>query len=178
MRHGRTEWNAEHRLQGRTDIPLSAEGVEMAKRAAAECADVHFDVCYSSPLSRALRTAEIVLAGRGIPIITDGRLMEMSFGTAEGAENSFPAASGSMSDFFNRPEKYTPPEGAESFSELFARTGEFIREVIEPLLKQNKDVLIVGHGAMNLSIICQIKKLPLAEFWSAGMESCKLKRII
>ena len=46
MRHGKTDWNKVYKLQGRTDIPLNDEGRQMAERAAAEYADVHFDICY------------------------------------------------------------------------------------------------------------------------------------
>ena len=74
LRHGKTDWNAAHKLQGKTDIPLNEEGINMAHDAAKECRDIHFDVCYSSPLIRAKQTAEIVLEGRDIPIITDSRL--------------------------------------------------------------------------------------------------------
>ena len=70
------------------------------------------------------------------------------------------------------------PEGAESFEELFARTGSFLKEVVEPALQEGKDVLIIGHGAMNSSIVCQIRNLPLEEFWSAGIEKCKLMKLI
>ena len=81
--------------------------------------------------------------------------------------------------FFKEPEKYiTPVEGAESFEELFSRTGEFLKEVIEPELQQGKDILIVGHGAMNSSIVCQIKGIPIEQFWSAGIENCKLMRLL
>ena len=79
---------------------------------------------------------------------------------------------------FREPEKYTGlPEGAESLEELFARTGEFLREKADPLLAEGKDVLIVGHGAMNSSIVCQRKGLPVSQFWSAGIESCRLMEL-
>ena len=84
MRHGKTEWNQQHKLQGRTDIPLNDEGRKMAEAAHTEYLDVHFDVCYTSPLIRAKETAEIVLRDRNVPIITDDRLVEMSFGCYEG----------------------------------------------------------------------------------------------
>ena len=89
MRHGRTDWNVRHKLQGRTDIPLNEEGRRMAEKAGEEYRDVPLDICYSSPLVRARETAEIVLSGRNIPILTDDRLREMSFGEYEGAENTF-----------------------------------------------------------------------------------------
>ena len=45
-------------------------------------------------------------------------------------------------------------------------------------IKEDKDILIVGHGAMNASIVCRIKNLPLSEFWSAGLEQCKMMRLL
>jgi probable phosphoglycerate mutase len=179
MRHGKTQWNAKHKLQGRTDIPLSDEGREMAWKAAKEYANVHFDICYCSPLIRAKETAQIVLKGRNIPIITDDRLMEMCFGEYEGMENSFSVPDCPINVLFKNPENYiTPVKGGESLEELYSRTGSFLKEKVEPELKQNKDILIVGHGAMNCSIVCQIKGLPVKEFWSAGIDNCKLMRLI
>ena len=84
MRHGKTDWNAVHKLQGKTDVPLSGEGREMVEKAGRLYRDTHFDVCFCSPLIRARETAEIILRGRNIPIIEDVRLEEMGFGVCEG----------------------------------------------------------------------------------------------
>lgn len=179
MRHGKTDWNVKHKLQGKTDIPLNEEGRRMAETAGKEYGSIHFDICYCSPLSRAKETAEIVLQGRNIPIITDERLSEMSFGIYEGFENILNAPDCPIHVLFTNPETYiTPVENGESFEELYARTGEFIGEIIEPALKQGKDILIVGHGAMNLSMICQIKEIPIEKFWSVRTDHCKLMRLV
>ena len=179
MRHGRTDWNDKHKLQGRTDIPLNAEGRCMAEKAAEEYRDVPLDVCWCSPLIRAWETAEILLRGRDVPIFTDDRLREMSFGEYEGLENSFSIPDCPVNVIFQAPEKYTASVGGtETFDELFDRTGSFLREVIDPLLEQEKNVLIVGHGAMNLSIISQIRNLPRKEFWSTGIENCRMIRLL
>lgn len=179
MRHGRTDWNEKHKLQGRTDIPLNEEGRRMAQAAAAEYRGVSFDLCYCSPLIRAKETAEIVLGGRNVPIIPDERLMEMGFGICEGIENSFEIPDCPINVLFHHPEEYiTPVEQGESLAELFARTGEFLQEVVNPQLALGKDILIVGHGAMNSSIICQVEKKPLKDFWSAGLKQCKLMRLL
>ena len=122
--------------------------------------------------------AEIFLRGRDIPIVTDDRLMEMCFGEYEGLENSFDIPDCPINVLFREPEKYKPASGAESIEELFARTGEFMKEKADPLLREGKDVLIVGHGAMNCSIICRVKNIPLRDFWSAGIENCKLMKLI
>lgn len=179
MRHGQTDWNERRKLQGRTDIPLNEEGRRMAERAGEEYRDIPLDLCFTSPLIRARETAEIVLRGRGIPLIPDERLMEMGFGEYEGIESSFDIPDCPINVLFQKPEAYTHSVGgSETFEELFARTGAFLREKVDPLMEQGKNVLIVGHGAMNLSIISQIRGLPRAEFWTAGVESCKMLRLI
>ena len=179
MRHGRTDWNVRHKLQGRTDIPLNEEGRRMAETAGAEYRNIPLDLCFCSPLVRARETAEIVLRGRDVQIRTDDRLREMSFGSYEGTENSFNIPGCPVNVIFQRPEAYTESVGgAETFEELFARTGEFLREVINPLMEQGKNVLIVGHGAMNLSIISQVRSLPIEDFWTPGIEACKMTRLI
>lgn len=178
IRHGKTDWNVRHKLQGRTDIPLNEEGRRMAEDARKEYRDVHFDICFCSPLIRARETAEILLRDRDIPILTDDRLAEMSFGDYEGQENSFDIPDCPINVLFFSPEKYTnPPGGAESLDSLFERTGAFLRERAQPLLAEGKDVLVVGHGAMNSSIVCQVRGLSRARFWSAGIENCKLMEL-
>lgn len=178
MRHGETDWNLKYKLQGSTDIPLNETGRVMAKNAAKEYRDIHFDVCYVSPLSRARETAKLVLEGRNIPIIVDNRLREMSFGEYEGIEHSFQIPDCPINVLFKQPENYKAACNAESLEELYLRTGEFIKEVIEPELKRGLDILIVGHGAMNLSIVCQIKNIPIDKFWSTGIEHCKLLKLL
>lgn len=179
IRHGKTAWNEMHKLQGQVDIPLSGDGIKLAKEAAAKYRDVNFDICYCSPLKRASETAQILLEGRDVPVLYDDRLKEMNFGVCEGITDYFDDNGSPVSDFFNRPEKYdNPPEGAESMDELFKRTGDFLEEMVYPELEKEKDVLIVGHGAMNSAIISQIKKLPRSMFWSEGIENCELKKLM
>ena len=178
IRHGRTDWNVLHKLQGRTDIPLNDEGRQMAREAGEKYRDVHFDVCYCSPLVRARETAELLLAGRDVPIIPDDRLVEMCFGEYEGVENSFSLPDYPINVLFHEPDKFNGAGGAETLDELFARTGSFLKGTAYPLVEQGKDVLIVGHGAMNSSIVSQVRKFPRKDFWSAGIENCKLMRLI
>ncbi|MBR6401901.1 MAG: histidine phosphatase family protein [Eubacterium sp.] len=178
IRHGKTDWNVKHKLQGKTDVPLNDEGRAMAEKAREEYKDVHFDIVFCSPLVRARETAEILLRDRDIPIIIDDRLREMCFGKYEGVEYSFDVPGCPVNVIFQEPENYkTPLEGAESFEDLFERTGEFLKEKVEPELEKGKDVLIVGHGAMNSSIVSQIRNYPRKDFWSGGIENCKLMRL-
>lgn len=179
IRHGQTDWNVRHRLQGKTDIPLNENGRRMAGEARDKYRDIRFDICFSSPLLRAYETARIVLEGRGVPVITDERLSEMGFGIYEGMEYGPAAADSPVNVLFNHPEAYAAPgEGAESFADLFSRTGAFLEEVALPLHRQGKAVLIAGHIAMNSSIICRLRNIPLERFWSAGTDNCRLERLL
>ncbi len=178
MRHGKTDWNLKYKLQGKTDIPLNDMGRQMAEEAHERYKDVHFDVCYCSPLIRARETAEIVLSGRDIPMIIDDRLAEMGFGIYEGTEHVFEKPECPVRELFFNPAGYKAEGGAESLEELLKRTGNFLDEVAYPLVKEGKDVLIVGHGAMNSAIIGHVWHKPLEKFWETGIENCKLITLI
>ena len=84
IRHGETSWNKEKKLQGRKDIMLDADGIRLAELTGEGMKDIDFDLVISSPLIRAKQTAELVMAGRQLPMITDKRMIEMSFGKWEG----------------------------------------------------------------------------------------------
>lgn len=86
IRHGMTEWNALGKIQGTTDIPLSAVGIRqaelLANRLAAEGAT--WNGVVSSDLQRAATTGETIARRLGISHLLDSRLRERAFGMAEG----------------------------------------------------------------------------------------------
>lgn len=179
LRHGRTDWNEEHRLQGEVDIPLNETGRQMAYDAEEKYKDIDFDICYCSPLKRAQETARIFLADRNpaVEIITDNRLHEMCFGDYEGVKNIRQKPECPVYLLFEDPEKYVAKDGAESFEELYHRTGEFIEQVLRPQLEAGKNVLVVGHGAMNCSIVNQFRGTPIKDFWKDMQGNCELLRV-
>src|SRR5690606_40156857 len=84
IRHGETDWNAQRRIQGRTDIPLNEKGIQQAR----ECRDFlknsEWDVIITSPLKRAKQTAEIINEALNIDLIEMDDFIEKSFGDVEG----------------------------------------------------------------------------------------------
>lgn len=166
VRHGQTDWNIIKRLQGQSDIDLNANGIAQATAASATLKNVHFDMVYSSPLCRAVHTTELLLGDRKLPINTDERLREMCFGVNEGLLPE--ERTEGCSVFFTQPELYVPAEGAESIEELYARTGSFLDEIICPLSLAHPDytVLLVGHGALNRSLVQHLLHLEKKDFWS------------
>ncbi|MFG2040732.1 histidine phosphatase family protein [Dactylosporangium sp. NPDC048998] len=83
-RHGQTEWNAARRIQGQTDTPLSAVGVEQARESAPRVAALGPTALVASDLTRAASTAAALADVSGLPVTYDSRLRERSFGEWEG----------------------------------------------------------------------------------------------
>jgi broad specificity phosphatase PhoE len=86
VRHGETDWNAEGRLQGHTDRPLSDYGRRQARRLGEELEGEELEAIYSSDLARARETAEIVGERLGLPTVLDPDLREKDWGTWEGLD--------------------------------------------------------------------------------------------
>jgi broad specificity phosphatase PhoE len=84
VRHGETDWNADGRLQGHTDRPLSDFGRRQARRLAEELENERLDAIYSSDLSRARETAEIVGERLALSVDLDPGLREKDWGNWEG----------------------------------------------------------------------------------------------
>lgn len=149
IRHGETDWNVEGRLQGQSDIELNKNGLRLARVTAEAMKDINFDLCISSPLSRAVKTAEIILKGREVPLLMDDRLMELSFGSWEGLgchKNNFEIPSDHFDDFYLKPMEFVPGEGGETILELCRRADEFYKDLLENLEYQDKTILIATHG--------------------------------
>lgn len=172
IRHGETYWNEKKLLQGSVDIELNERGRMAAIEAGYRLENIEFDKIYSSPLVRAYETACIIRGRKNIPIIRDDRLREMNFGINEG-QDSFEIEKDENNPFryfFKKPELYYAPDNGESFEELCERTKDFMREVIEPQVGSANRVMIVGHGAMNKSIMCYVLKHGVDKFWSGGLQ--------
>jgi len=168
IRHGETDWNKEGKPQGQTDIELNEHGISLTELTSDGLKDVHLDYIFSSPLKRAYKTAEILRRDRDVEIVCDDRLKEVSFGPMEGSKKQEPA----LKDFFNAPENYVAPKGAESFEDLIKRTNDFLNEKIYPISEKEPQatVLISGHGAMNKALMLNLKRLPLADFWKGPFQ--------
>ncbi len=136
IRHGQTAWNADFRIQGRTDIPLNDIGRSQA-RAAAEELTGDWHVISSSPLSRASETAEIIAEGLGLgsPFVLD-HLTERHFGLAEGLGDSAELDRVRTADGFI---------GSEAQSEVANRGLRALEHLRDTYTGQN--ILAVSHGA-------------------------------
>ncbi len=170
VRHGETAWNQAGRIQGQTDIDLNAQGFAQAEAAAERLREVPFEIAFCSPLIRARHTAETIVGERKITITTDERLRELNFGPWEGVD--IRTIKNETSQPFTNPGGYIPPEGAESFEQLYARSGEFVKQVLLPLEGTYETVLVVAHGGVNRSILNPVLNIPVSDFWHVHMGNC------
>ena len=172
-RHGETEWNAEGRIQGHTDVPLSERGREQAQMLARRLSRVRIDAAYSSDLSRAAETARVALVERDISIDFTEELREYNKGVFEGLteteyRDKYPELyEPSMANDLD----FAPPNG-ETIRETSARLDGIVQRVKWTHMDEN--VLIVGHGGSLRAGIVSLLDLPLQANWKFAMHNCSL----
>ncbi len=173
VRHGETARNRERRLQGRSDLPLNAGGRAQALRVREYFLGrgIHFDRVYSSPLLRAVETAEII---SGAAPLMDTRLLEMDYGPYEGMSLADPAPEVKLffSDFSRNPE----PEGMESLAHVVERTGALLEE-LKALSKgpgAPGNVLIVTHAIAMKGLLEYLTPESHGSYWSKYIGNCSV----
>lgn len=161
IRHGETLWNKEKRVQGTSDIELSAVGVEQARKLALSLKDEAIASIYASPLKRARKTAEIINSFHGRTIEILESLTEMNMGDFEGL--SFEELMARENDFLRRwvaePSSVRMPNG-ETLAELQHRAWT----QIEKIIAREENALVVSHNFTIASILCRLKNISLSEF--------------
>jgi len=153
IRHGETVWNHQRRFTTRSDVELSDTGLEQARRAADALAAVPIDRIYSSPLKRALRTAEVIAAGQGhgCQITTDVRLSEIDAGPFEGLTEDEIVTGPLAADFARWYTDGVPefPDGSEPFDAALDRASAFLNDHDgEP-----GTTLVATHGSLARLIV-------------------------
>ena len=168
IRHGETEENRSFRLQGRKEIPMNANGIAQAEQAGEWFREngIAFTHVFSSPLGRAVQTAE--LAAPRLPVVLDDRLLEMDYGPYEGADLIHPAPEiqAFFADFVHHP----APLGMEQLEDVVKRTGAFLEEV--RLL--NGTILISTHAIALKGCLEYLSPSADGSWWSVNIRNCDI----
>ena len=143
-RHGETDWNLQHRLQGWTDRPLDETGRKQAADLADSLKGVHIDAIYSSTLSRSRDTAQAV-AGKTMTVKSLEGLRERNYGHFQGGSDTDPEYLRRMNDWDDR------MDDGESLNQLLARTRDSLAQIRREHPAGN--VLIVAHRITNQMIL-------------------------
>ncbi len=136
VRHGQTDWNLEHRTQGKTDISLNDTGRAQARALAPQIVPLHIDRVISSDLSRARETAEILNELIHKPHTLDNRLREIDYGDFEG-QIGLNRPKEEWTEFNLHPERFN----GESMEHVFSRIKAFCEEQ-----RDEDNLLVVAHG--------------------------------
>lgn len=165
VRHGETAWNAEHRIQGHLDIPLSPSGIRQAARLAVRLSGEPIDAIYSSELARAWLTAEPLAARLGVPIVAETRLRERNFGIFEGL--TLDEIANRHPDGFRQWREREPNwaiDGGESGQQLIDRVLAALHDIVA--CHRGGTVLAVTHGGVLDVVYRAARQLP----WNAPRE--------
>lgn len=174
VRHGETEWNRIERFRGRADVPLNEAGLSQAEatgcRVAAEWKPV---AIYSSPLSRAVRTAEAVARQTNLPMQIHPDLVDIHYGEWQGltpkeARRRYPAE---INAWYHQPELARIP-GGETLADLRARAMRAVNELTAR--HAGETIVLVSHTVINRIILLGVLGLGNDRFWKIRQDTCAI----
>jgi len=168
IRHGETYWNHERRVQGGdSDIELNDTGLEQARKLAAFLENEPIAAILSSPLQRAIATAEVIASHHQLPVEIDQGLRELKVGELEGmsVSNLSTTFSQFLMQWWQEGGPMKLPNG-ESLVELQQRAWKAVERLLErhktnPEHSKGTTVIIVSHYFVTLAIILKALNLPL-----------------
>ncbi|MEF2244625.1 histidine phosphatase family protein [Paenibacillus sp. IITD108] len=164
VRHGQTEWNIEHRLQGHQDSPLTELGVNQAKWLGDSLENAVIDVIYSSSSQRTMKTADLIRNHRDIPIYKSDELKEINLGIWEGRKQEEVKLSHpqQFDYFWNDPELFRV-ERSETFLQVANRAVHKLNEIIAQ--HTGKHILIVTHTVVVKVLMAFFEDRPMKQLW-------------
>lgn len=162
VRHGETEWTAEDRFNGRTDIRLSENGKIQAHNLGIALEHDDIAICFVTPLQRTQETARLAVGDRNIEIVSKPQLIEIDYGLWEGLSRS------EIMEKYPRewvrwnadPAAIPPPRG-ESGYEVAGRCIPAVEQMVEEYA--NKTILVVAHNTINRILLAHALGIPISE---------------
>jgi ribonuclease H / adenosylcobalamin/alpha-ribazole phosphatase len=175
LRHGQTPMSVQQRYAGRSNVPLTDAGVQQAVAAAKRLASAGIGVIVTSPLLRAVQTAQEVAAVTGAAVVTDDGFRETDFGAWDGltfaeVRERWPSE---VSTWLADPD--VAPPGGESFAEVSARVTAALRRVLAD--REGQQVLIVSHVTPIKTLVAAALLAPSAALFRMHLDVAALCEI-
>jgi probable phosphoglycerate mutase len=174
VRHGETEWNRVERFRGWADVPLNETGLAQAEATGRRVADEWQPVAiYSSPLSRALKTAAAIAQHFDLPVQAHQGLIDIHHGQWQGLTPDEVRARWPelLQAWHDAPHTVRLPDG-ETLSEVRARGLAVVHEVAER--HAGETVVLVGHTDINRAILLGVLGLNNLRFWHLRQDTCAI----
>lgn len=178
VRHGQTAWNEGEgeRLRGRADLDLDEAGLRQAAAAATRLTKWEVAAVYSSPLRRAMRTAETLAKPRGLQVQPLEGLIDIDYGRWQGlslreAEADDPEL---YTLWLDNPHLVTFP-GGEGLEQVRSRATAAVETVVSRHLEQT--VVLVSHKVVCKVLLCHLLGVDNSHFWQIHQELCAINVI-
>ena len=165
VRHGQTDWNLERRYHGQSDVPLNDKGRSQARRLAHSLQNQAFAAIYTSDLSRARETAEIIAQVIQLPVTLEPRLREINQGDWEGqdVETIKDRYAGLWNERLVDPTNARPP-GGETVGEVAERVYAALDDIAG--IYPAGQVLICSHGLALATALCKVQNVPVGKAYT------------
>lgn len=177
IRHGRTDFNHGHKLDGQFDTQLTEEGLIQARNLAEYLKDERIDKIYSSPLTRAVKTAETVQRhhSKKVEIVIEPDFKEIDCGKCTGLTKDEIAVK--FPELIKEWAKNTDPPfpGGESLRDVEKRAMPVVNKILAD--DKGKVILISGHGSLNLAILGYYLEIPHAIRFNIKQSNCCINEI-
>lgn len=150
-------------MQGRVDIPLNETGRAQARCAARRLKSISFDAVYSSPLGRAVETAQIVTGLPTQEINIEPRAIELGFGVWDNRLHAELEKETEQFDIlWDETDKYVPPQGAEPLEDLMTRVHAMLQELAAR--HAGGRILVTTHGGVQQAVFTIVERRPLPRY--------------
>ena len=171
IRHGRTEWNRVERFRGRADIELDEVGVKQAEATADRISEWQVSAIYSSPLRRALATAEILARRFELEAKSLPGAIDIDYGAWQGLSPEEAAAKDNAlyAKWMESPHEAKFP-GGESLAEVKERAASAVDNLITQHPKET--VALVSHKVVCQVLILSLLGLDNSHFWQIAQDVC------
>lgn len=177
IRHGETAWNAEHRFQGQSDVPLNKRGNRQVQALQKRFSQENLSALYTSDLQRAWETAELIASPHhSLSPIPEPRFRELSFGDWEGLtyqeiEDQAP----DLLDLWQKDLWSTHPPGGETLQDLSKRVLAGYEEITS--CHTEGHILIVAHGGSLQILLCHLLGLAPKNYWQLHLSTGSISRV-
>ncbi len=174
VRHGQTAWNKVERIRGQVDIPLDETGLAQAMATAERVAqDWQPSVVVSSPLRRAVQTAEMIGRRLGQDVLPEPGLLDINFGEWQGlspteAAERWPEMA---TAWLTAPQSVLFPRG-ESLELVRQRSMAALHSLIER--NSGGEIVAVAHTVVNRVVMCAVLGLDNSHYWRIGQDTCAI----
>jgi len=169
VRHGETAWNLEEIFRGRIDIELNETGLKQAELLAEYLSHLKLEAIYSSPLRRAIKTAEIIADYHKLGVEIAPGLIDFNYGEWQGQPHQEVKDKHKQlyAKWINRPHQVKIPAG-ESLDDVRERALDVVNNVVA---KYEGTVALVSHRVVNKVLICALLGLDNSHFWNIKQDT-------